>query len=503
MSHHNPAQQDSTEVRGPAGPTRVLGSEDLDWRFTGPAHFGAAISSEYPNGDRVIWSNGGDRIVKLDARTFAVLATYPLPGKQLWAEAEADAALDALTNAAPDDAPSEAIRLAARTLQGLAGVYAMVDRDGRFYVSDTTGLTVYGDAVDGDPASPIVVRARWTVPPEVTGALVGMNMTYDGWIVLVSENGDVVALDRDLQAVRHVDLPHSDEAEDFNEAARAAGRTGYGWVRNSYAIDEAGGIYVVSAGYLHKVVWTGDALSVDPSDGAWSEPYRDGRGLGSGATPVLMGFGPHEDHLVAFTDGDDLMNMTVYWRDEIPRDWKQLDEAPSRRTAGLMPVDLGDRERNAIQSEQATIVAGFGALVVNNEPASIPAGFPGGRATSLLSGYLGTDARFTPHGMEKFVWDQRHDRLRVAWVNADIASPNSVPFVSTGSDLVYTVGARDGSWTLEAVDWTTGKSAFHYTLPGAKYNSLFAGVILDDRGNVVFGTPFGKLRIERAVTDAG
>ena len=497
VSHHNPAQQDSTMLEGPTGPTRTLTDRDFDWQFLGPGHFGSVISGAYPDGRRVIWSNGGDRIAKLDAETFEVLATYPLPGKEQWTAAQADAALEALYEAPPERQPTEAIALAARTLVGLAGVYTMIDRDGNLYLSDATGLTLYGDADPTDPASEIVVRARWDMPASVSGALVGMNMTYDGWIILVTEHGDVLAVSRDLATVHTTRMAHSETAADYTAAAEAAGRTGYGWVRNSYAIDDEGGIYIVSNDYMHRVVWTGDALSTDAADGAWAEPYRNETGLGSGATPALMGFGDDEDHLVVLTDGDTVMNVTAFWRDEIPDDWQQVDGAPSRRIAGFARADMGDPERAAIQTEQATVVAGYGALVVNNEPASVPPGYPEGRARSLLAGYLGNDERFTPHGMQKFAWDPAGRTLSEAWTNPDVASPNSVPFVSLGTGVVYTVGARGGDWTLEAVDWDTGEPAFHYVLPGDAYNSLFAGVTLDQDGNIVYGTPFGKMRIRR------
>jgi hypothetical protein len=497
VSHHDSAQQDNSPLAGPTGPSRTLSTDDVDWQFLGPGHFGSVLSSPYPDGRRVLWSNGGDRIAKLDADTFEVLATFALPGKEQWTEAAAEDALAQVTDAAPADRPAQAVGLAAKTLVGLAGVYAMIDRDGNLYLSDGDGITVYGDQEPGDPTSPIVLRRRWTAPADVSGALVGMNMTYDGWIVLVTEDGDVLALSRDLTTLHRTRLRHSDQAQAYTAAAQAAGRTGYGWVRNSYAIDDRGGIYVISAGYLHKVVWTGHDLSSDEADGAWSEPYPDGTGLGSGATPVLMGFGPHEDHLVAFTDGDQVMRETVYWRDDIPEGWEPPAGAVSARAAGALRADMGDPSRTAIQTEQASVVAGYGAVVVNNQPASIPAGFPTGRAATLLVGYLGNDPRFTPHGMQKFAWDPKADRLRVAWVNTEVASPNSVPFISTGSGLVYTVGARDGAWTLEGVDWRTGRSRFHDVLPGPAFNSLFAGLTLDQHGNIVYGTPFGKARIRR------
>ena len=78
-----------------------------------------------------------------------------------------------------------------------------------------------------------------------------------------------------------------------------------------------------------------------------------------------------------------------------------------------------------------------------------------------------------------------------------MSTPNSVPFVSQGSDLVYTCGTRDRKWTIEAVDWTTGEPAFHYVVGDSTFNTLGAGVLLDHEGRLLYGTIFGKTRILR------
>jgi hypothetical protein len=54
---------------------------------------GAYTSSPYPNGRRVIWSNGLDRIVKVDFETFEVLATHWIPGARRFTQADADASI--------------------------------------------------------------------------------------------------------------------------------------------------------------------------------------------------------------------------------------------------------------------------------------------------------------------------------------------------------------------------------------------------------------------------
>ena len=99
--------------------------------------------------------------------------------------------------------------------------------------------------------------------------------------------------------------------------------------------------------------------------------------------------------------------------------------------------------------------------------------------------------------MHKYEWNPVERRLEEAWVNNDVSSPNSVPFVAQASDLVYTCGSRDGMWTIEAVNWTTGESAFHYVLGGSKFNTLGAGVTVDDDGRILYGTMYGKVRILR------
>ncbi len=100
--------------------------------------------------------------------------------------------------------------------------------------------------------------------------------------------------------------------------------------------------------------------------------------------------------------------------------------------------------------------------------------------------------------MQKFEWDPDTSQFREAWVATEISSANSVPMVSTGSNLVYTVGARDGQWTLEGSTGPTGASAFHWVTGSNRYNSLFSGINLDEHGRVLHTTMFGIVRYDVA-----
>lgn len=502
IGHGNSAQTDSTTVRGPAGPTEALAGPDLTYQHIGPGHFGIAISPVYPDGKRVIWSNGGDRISKLDYDTLAVIDELPLPGKTLMEAATADteiATLDSLTNTGQSGTlANTGLTMAVKYLLGLAGVYYLLDTNNVLFVGGSESIIAYGDIDPADRNSEIQQIGEWTRPEEIGGNFVGANITFDGRIAMVTNEGWIVLITRDFTEYDAIQLPGGDGAAAHNQAMLDAGfRPGSAdWVRNSMAIDKDGGIYVPSFEHMHKVVWDGTDLSIDEADGAWHAPYSNTAGKGSGATPSLMGFGPNEDQMVVITDGDTVMNVELFWRNGIPEGWQTPAGALSNRTAGKARVDMGNPAIEAIQSEQAVVVGGYGAMVVNNEPASIPAGYPAA-ARTVLVGFAGADPAFTPHGMQKFEWNSVTRQLLEAWAAPNISSANSVPIVSTTSNLVYTVGARNGKWTMEAIDWQTGASAFHYETGSNRYNTLFSGVNLDQEGRVVHTTSFGILRYER------
>lgn len=486
LPHRSSAQQDATPIAGPTAPTHALRADEIDYVHLGPGHFGALISPPYPDGRRVIWSNGLNSVYKQDHDTFRVLAHLPNGNREIFDEARADASVAAFDQSNDGFFALVHAFREARMFRDLAGVYTMVDRDNRFYVGEKRGaIAVYGDG--GTPASAIEPKGEYILPAPITGNLIGINMTFDGWIVVATEHGYVVAVSRDLKHSRFVKLKHSERA------AEDSTRPGYGWIRNSFAVDERGGIYVASREHLHKVVWTGSRLSTDEADGAWCEPYANGDGDGTGATPALMGFGD-EDHLVAMTDGDARMNLTLFWRDAIPADWQGIPGAPSRRTAARAPADMGQPALKAVQSEQAVLVSGYGALVVNNTPRNEP-WYLLRQARSLLISFLGSSPRYQPFGVEKFVWDPAAHRLRSAWTNTEVSSPNGVPMLSLGSNEIYLVGARDNRWTLEALNWDSGRSDFHYTVGDQRYNNLFSGVILDEAGRPIYGTTWGRVRL--------
>ena len=260
--------------------------------------------------------------------------------------------------------------------------------------------------------------------------------------------------------------------------------------------EEDVGSYLNSVVHLHRVGWNGEDLACADKEGAWSAEYRNGTGTGSGTTPSLMGDDPNGDRFVVIGDGDEIVNITLFWRTEIPDDWECLPNAPSRRIAGLGAAHMGDSSRESIQEDKSIMVEGYGAMQVDNEAISGPSWLTY-RVSRLLSLCLGHYQAFTPYGLHKYEWDPKTAEFREAWVNREVSSPNSVPYVSIGSNVVYTCGTREGKWTIEALNWSTGESLGHWVTGDSRFNTLGAGVLLDNDGRIVFGSIFGKSRILR------
>lgn len=490
LPHGEPAQQDATPIPGPMDVSRRLDPDEIVYQFLGPGYFGAFNSSKYADGRRVLWANGVNGVYKLDYETYEIIDHLPSEMAKKYTREWAEKVTAKLDKNNGSSALPTAMK-ALLPLKSLSGVYAMVGANNWFYFANKDGsIVAYGDAIDEDAGSKIVEKARFQLPVNESGASVGMNMTYDGWVVFPTEEGRLIAVSQDLKDYHSILLRHADTEDNSTHG------TGYGWVRNSIAVDDEGGIYVASRNHMHKVVWTGEKLSIDAQDGAWSAEYRNGTGEGTGATPSLMGFGD-EERFVAITDGDIRMNVVLMWRDVIPDDWQQLEGAPSRRIAGQAPANMGTLDAQEIQTEQTVIVAGYGALVVNNTPRNTAWFMPKeGVGRGVTIGPLGSNPKFQPYGVQKFEWNPKSRRLEQAWVNETISSPNGVPWVSTGSEQVYFMGARNNEWTLEAVNWRTGEPTFHYIIGGQKYNNAFSGPTIDEMGRVFVGTQWGRMRIQ-------
>ena len=341
IAHGRCDQQDCTTIAGalPSGGPHAgeaLASEDVQHTWLGPGHFGGLISGVYPDGRRVIWSNGRERLVKLDYDTLEVLATLDVGGGEPSTREDWEAGVAGLDDLSGDEAVGHAVDLASRFMTGLDGVYALLDVNQTLFLGRKTCAVAYAEVDPSDRGSAIVEVARWEKPPEVEGFFVGVNITPDGRLVLSTDHGWLVSLARDFSDHVAIRIPGAAEQAAGHCAHMEAerGNTAYGWVRTSMCTDGEGGIYISSVDHTHRVVWTGERLSTDPADGAWSAEYRNGAGTGSGTTPSLMGFGDDEDRFVVIGDGDDVFDIAAVGLGDVvegdQHEWCVLGERAGR-----------------------------------------------------------------------------------------------------------------------------------------------------------------------------
>ncbi len=305
-------------------------------------------------------------------------------------------------------------------------------------------------------------------------------MTYDGFIVFVTDQGLLCAISRDFKDAHYFSFEAGEE------------------ISNSIACDEDGGIYVVTSKKVYRVQWSGSSLSIDEAHGGWSADYETGEagtglrlGDGSGSTPTLMGTGD-QDKFVVITDGLDLMNIVLLWRGEIPSDWEQIYGTKDRRIAAQVPVTFGDPDAVNSLSEQSVCVRGYGAFVVNNQ---LKTSFSNGFMNLFVSG-ISFDA---PYGAEKFEWDPVSRTLNTVWVNTSVSCPNGIPAMSAETNLIYYVGQEPlGGWAFEALDWKTGKKVFSFRYgTGILFNSAYSGVVIDRDSSLYIGGFGGPLRMSK------
>ncbi len=478
-----------------------------------PRVYGGPVNIVTPNAavPGFYWGAGNDRVAYIDAREgrWEELTRLTLPYVPPLSREQIDAvvghpftSVEALTTVT-----QEAWGGFVRTLLFPNNIYPLVDADNTLYATagilggdplrtgvPGTLLLRYGLKDMADPRQGIVELARLD-SREVfpTGAgITGVSMTYDGKLIVVGHQ-HLAIVARDLKTV-HASVNFGEDE----------------LVSNSVSVDERNGIYVASGslhtpganGTMRKIIWTGERLSLDEADGAWSAPYLGGEqppavkhGFGTGSTPTLMGFGAAEDRLVVITDGQNHMSLVAFWRDEIPAYAKPVPGQPSPRIAGAVGVTCGfDPLPQWLQSEQSVVVMGDGAFVINNIPNKPFTASDSYLVTSLAAGPLLP----TAYGVEKFRWNAQTHAWERAWARPDVSSTSMVPAVSSVSQTVVMNGYSDTEgWIIEQLDWGTGEHAGRVVFGkqhqlGNGFYSIFEYM---ENGDQIFNSVGGPIRI--------
>ncbi len=452
MTHRNPYCQASSPYPGPD-----KGISGKDYIIGTPGCITMPISGKYPDGSRVVWGNNLTNVFKLGTKNNKL------------------SEIDEIKKDSSGSGDGGLVE------KGISGAYTLIDRDGVFFVPDMTRIFAYCDSVTGDPGSKIKIKGVYSIPAGYlhggTDKIVGLVMTYDGMLVFATNTGLIGAVSRGFDRAYFLYLGEDDE------------------LSNSIACDEQGGIYVVTSRKMYRVQWTGAELTTDEAKGGWTADYETGSdqsgirlGKGSGTTPTLMGVG-RQDRFVAITDGSELMNMVLFWRDKIPEGWQQIPGTKDRRIAAQVPVRFGDSDAKHSQTDQSLCVRGYGAVVVNNE---LGADLGSRTLNIIISGVPG----IAPKGIEKFEWNPETRTLSSVWANRQISIPNGIPCMSAATGLCYAIGKRGIFWTLEALDWNTGESVFYSNIGiGLQYNSAYAATQVGLEGCIYSGTAIGLVNL--------
>lgn len=260
-----------------------------------------------------------------------------------------------------------------------------------------------------------------------------------------------------------------------NTAARDLGEP----IGNSFAVDESGGVYVVTDGALYRL----DADSAGRPGVTWRQSYANTGALkpgqterGSGTTPTLMG----RDY-VAITDNADPMNVVVLKR--------------SRRVRGARTVCTQPVFSPGASATDNSLIGTASSLVVeNNYGYSGPKSLMGGTSVAGL---------------------QRVDVLpggrgcRVAWTSGETA-PSVVPKLSLENGLIYTYTKdadrrtpADDPFYLTALDFRTGDTVFKRLAgKGLGFNNNYAPVSLGPDGTAYVGALGGLVALRDRVAPA-
>lgn len=266
-------------------------------------------------------------------------------------------------------------------------------------------------------------------------------------------------------------------------------------IANSFAMDESGGVFVVSTHALYRF----DVRARRPHV-TWRKPYDHGSRIkpgqvsqGSGTTPTLIGSARSRGGgSIAITDNaDPRMNVLVFRRGR---------RGPGRALC-RQPV--------------------FGANTGSDENSLVSV--PGGLIAENNYGYTGpipkdvtTRTPDTEPGVVKVAVNYRRGGCHIAWQNRTARLPSVVAKASLGAGLLYAYthpraaelpwklppppnALAPESWFFTALDLRTGKQVWS-KLVGTNlgYNNNYAPVTIGPDGSAYVGTLGGLVRIADA-----
>eukprot|EP00923_Selenidium_pygospionis_P046146 GHVN01079600.1.p1 GENE.GHVN01079600.1~~GHVN01079600.1.p1 ORF type:complete len:648 (+),score=114.96 GHVN01079600.1:539-2482(+) len=427
------------------------------------------------------------------------------------------------------------------------GAYSILDRNEVFYTATSNRLEMY---YNPPSISPQIQKFHtdFILSPGREGEVIrALVMLHDGHLAFCTNIGRVGIvtrlqpphLTRSIPVTDNLPPDHPDSTAGsllptvelvaiVNLGEVSGVQFGELEMSNNIAADEDGGIYVVTDQFMHKIQWDSRQRRLEVifetvyarADQGPVELDRSRLGAGSGSTPSLMG-DRNNGRYIVLTDAEKIFNVVVI-------------NASSGNLEARHPVTFGLENPETTLSEQSILVYGWRFVVVNNTPRESL--FNNGMLTGV-SGVSGGPPVFesianalpvivgdAPYGVEQFEFHPKGGLVRPAssqgpaeytgtirsvWTNPTISIPNGIPTMSGVEQMMYGIGKRPsvpvgpnragplrGTWTLEGLDWWTGRSRLHYNLGvSALYNSVYAATEIGPNCEIISGTLGGIVRI--------
>ena len=446
--HDDPYMSDTYRVPGP------LGDGPEPSAYFPPGHECGSITFD-SQGRIVTVCVGLDRpvLVLLDPHTLQVLAAMPLPPR----------------NVTPGGNPFTDFS---------GGGYFYLDQHDRavlptndrhiLVVSITSGPGFQASA-DYDLSSKV---------PQGEG-IVSVLPDWHGLLWFVTRQGMVGTIDRGNGTVKTMRL------------------SGEG-ISNSFAVDESGGVYIVSDKALYR-------FDAGPNGGpkvSWRVVYQNSgihkpgqSDAGSGTTPTLMG-----SDWVAITDNADPMDVVVYRRAVKLKRGKHRKKARSagrsgkakRKAKARLVCSASVFPKGAGATDNSLIGTNRSLIAENNYGYRIsPTNLTGG---ITQPGLTRIDVVKTKPKKQKAKKRKRpvKFRCRTVWTSDERGS-SVVPKLSLANGLVYTYThppRADGidAWYLTTLDFRSGRTVYHRLAgTGFAFNNNYAPVTLGPDGAAYVG----------------
>jgi hypothetical protein len=346
----------------------------------------------------------------------------------------------------------DSYELPASANPGISGSgYFCLDNQDRVIVP-TTNKHILKFSIEGNP-SKFVLQKDYDFSYADSSSVVSVIPDWKGNLWYVTEEGWVVIL-HDDGSLKGYKLNTISGNQLIQEK-----------IGNSFAVDESGGVYVVSDHALYCF----EAGERQEPVLLWREEYDRGTqqkqgqfGQGSGTTPTLIG----NDYVAITDNAEPRMNVLVY---------KRSRDVKGKRLLCKIPVF----KDNASATENSLIAFHNSIIVENNYGCTKAKDFAGKFSEPGM-----TRIDFHTDGSNEVVWE------------SDLIVPSIVSKYSSKNNIVYTYSKEPDGWYLTGVDMNTGLTKFQTKAGGdeLRYNNYYSGLAIGPNGSAYIGCAGGIIR---------